>query len=178
MTPRLSRSLLFVLCVGFVGCGSDQQVHFILPEGFKGEVTVICDEPCGIPAVEADPGVTVFNIPESGILITQLPQSCDIGNRKYFFKTTSGQLIEIPKMMELEEIRNWTSSNNVQDTQREEVGAYMEGCGFKQDNGFNSQSVTIMTYNELQDSLKSNFFMMHNFQNVQRELKKCNDSKH
>lgn len=170
-------SALLIFCLGFSGCGTAPEVHFIIPEGFKGEITVISGEPCGISDYKFDPEVITLIIPKSGILVTQLPHNCDISHRKYFYKSESGQLTEISKMTKLEEMRNWTKTNNTQDAQRNEIGAYMEGCGFKVDNGYDSESVTIMTYNELQDSLASPFYAMRNFLNVKRELKKCQDSK-
>lgn len=174
---NLSKLLFLPFYLIALGCGSDPEIHIILPEGFKGEATVVCDEVSGIPIKESDSGIITLEIPTNGILITQLPMSCKIDKRKYFYKNAEGAVTEIPKMSELEEIRSWTRKIGAADPEREIIGAYEEMCGFKTDNGFNTQSVTIMTYNELQDSLASPFFAIRNHLNIQKELKKCQESK-
>jgi hypothetical protein len=170
------KSKVWLLSIIFLGgCTSEIEQNFIIPQGFKGVVTLICEERCGEMNIVKS-NIVTYEIPLNGILITQNSMICDIKNRKYFFKNSDGNIIEIPRMSGFEENRDWTRLNGNSDSEREIVGVYDEFCGFKSDNGFNSQSFTIMSYNEFQDSIESPFFSIRNHLNILRELRKCKES--
>ncbi|MCI0528871.1 MAG: hypothetical protein L0Y56_15655, partial [Nitrospira sp.] len=52
---------------------------FILPEGFVGPVLIIYDQPDGVPA-RYEKDIQVFEIPASGLLLTQAPMPEGIGD--------------------------------------------------------------------------------------------------
>lgn len=156
-----------------ISCSSITEEHFILPEGFKGEVTVVYEEPCGIKIEKNKDNVYVYSIPKSGILIVNMPMQCNTEKRKYFYKNAEGVLTEIPVMWKVGEERHWSSNQDPNDPDRKVLGVYMVSCGYKIDNGYSKQSASILNYNELQDSLSSDASYMGNFKRVVQCIKDC-----
>ena len=77
-------------------------------------------------------------------------------------------------MTEIEEKRKWDEENpNILDPERQELGVYMLSCGYKGDNGINSQSAFILNYNQLQDSLSDASYSVRRNNTIVSELKDC-----
>lgn len=159
-----------IITIILIGCKTQSQEFFILPKGFRGEVVVVYDPAIGENVNSLD-GNIIYNIPPTGVLIANLPPRCNINKRRYFIINEFGQLVEIDKMTTLQEERNWDSETNLQDKEQYKVGVYMEGCSFKEDVGYNSQSAIIFTYKELQDSLRSSFFLSRNDSLILKKMK-------
>ena len=157
-----------------ISCSANVEEHFILPYGYNGEVTVIFDEPCGIKVEKNANNIREYNIPQSGILITNVPHQCNTNKRIYYYKKANGELVKIKQMTEIEEKRKWDEENpNILDPERQELGVYMLSCGYKGDNGINSQSAFILNYNQLQDSLSDASYSVRRNNTIVSELKDC-----
>jgi hypothetical protein len=64
---------------------------FLVPEDFRGEITIIYDEPCGITVPEEN-GRLVYRIPDNGILIITNPFEPGIIDHEYYWIDKNGQI--------------------------------------------------------------------------------------
>jgi hypothetical protein len=73
---------------------SDCRLHpepemYLLPNGFKGKVNVIFNQPNGVDGKQVN-GVRLFEIPPSGILLTKLNLQGGFIDRSYYYVDSSG----------------------------------------------------------------------------------------
>lgn len=68
---------------------AEHEVH-LLPEGFRGPVVIIFDQPAGAPE-ERDGRARLYRVPPNGVLRTQLPFNDGWSAPDYFFLDRSGR---------------------------------------------------------------------------------------
>lgn len=69
---------------------------FLIPDGFRGELVVFYDEPCGSAPKRVD-GRRIYEIPESGVLVTAFDKNKGYLDRKFFFVSNDGTMREFPE---------------------------------------------------------------------------------
>lgn len=69
---------------------------FLIPTDFRQQLVVVFDEPCGqTPTYEN--GRTIYQIPDNGILITKIPRTMGVIDRKFYLVEEDGNRMEIPE---------------------------------------------------------------------------------
>lgn len=119
---------------------------YLIPDGFSGKVNIVFNRKDGSP-IKYDERRRVYEIPADGILLTQFGTNDGFINRRYFYKSKSGEL-KLLKNLE-------TDTINVS---KDEVGVYLDGIsGVYGNSGDRSaleyQEFLISSYN-----LKDGFF--------------------
>ena len=93
---------------------------FLVPEGYRGAITVIYGEPCGEEPVYEN-GSRVYRFTESGILIVRNKRITGRLDHKFYFVGETGNLTKIPKFSK-QSFEN--EQNPPLDSTKETVGAF------------------------------------------------------
>lgn len=101
---------------------------FLIPDRFRGEFVIFYDEPCGSPPKYVD-GRRVYEIPESGVLVTAFDKNKGYLDRKFFFVSNDGITREFPEFHRQNyetERKEWNlyRQTPVEELTKETVGAF------------------------------------------------------
>ena len=91
---------------------------YLIPEGFTGKVNIIFNRKEGSP-VKYENERRVYEIPDSGILLTQFTANDGFIDRKYYYKNQSGELKRL-KTFEAD-------TTAAKSFDRNEVGIFLDG---------------------------------------------------
>lgn len=91
----MSFAIFYLAVLMFGGCKDPEPEDYLLPQGFKGRATIIFNQKSGTPARYED-GRRVYEIPTSGILLTQFKPEYGIINRRYYYIDNSGKKTLLP----------------------------------------------------------------------------------
>jgi putative effector of murein hydrolase LrgA (UPF0299 family) len=88
--------MLFMYLDGTIGIARAQKIDFIFSEDFKGRAVLVGSIPCGQGVSLKNEREQVF-VPDNGVILYQGEIEFGYINHKYYQKTKSGGLIELPK---------------------------------------------------------------------------------
>lgn len=127
--------------------------EFLIPENFKGRVSIIYELNCA-PEIKKIDGKIIYKIPNGGILLISNKLKSGFINQKYYFVNKNGNKTEIPKMDTRDFNEEWTLEKNPKEPSRKIVGVfgwgslgnYAESVSSKK---YNYQEFFIGSYNDL-----------------------------
>jgi hypothetical protein len=86
---------LLCLLLSFASCQTVETEHYLIPKGFTGRVEIIFDQKNGA-AIKYEKGkARVYEIPKSGILLTQFHYEGGWINHHYYYIDNSGKRTEM-----------------------------------------------------------------------------------
>lgn len=151
---------------------------FLIPEGFRGEFVIFYEEPCGSPPKYVD-GRRVYEIPESGVLVTAFDKNKGYLDRKFFFVSSSGTLRELPEFRRQNyetERKEWNAYRRtpVEELTKETVGAFWSNGSTLVFESRNLFGYIIADYRYFELPEKERFHERDQFeQNAKRILRMC-----
>lgn len=151
---------------------------FLIPDGFRGEFVIFYDEPCGSPPKYVD-GRRIYEIPESGVLVTAFDKNKGYLDRKFFFVTNEGTMREFPEFHRQNyetERKEWHlyQRTPAEDFTRETVGAFSSYGSTLVFESRNLFGYIVADYRRFEEPEKDRFEQRKQFeQNAKRLLKLC-----
>lgn len=86
--------ILFSSIYFFASCQTAEPETFIIPDGYKGKVMIVFEKPNGVtPKFERNR--RIYEIPKSGILVTQFKINEGFMNRQFYYIDSFNQRIPI-----------------------------------------------------------------------------------
>jgi hypothetical protein len=79
----------FLIILSIIGCKNPEPETYLLPRGFTGRVNVIFSRKDGVPP-RYENGRRVYEIPPSGILVTQFKDEYGLIDHDFFYIDKSG----------------------------------------------------------------------------------------
>jgi hypothetical protein len=119
---------------------------YLIPEGFMGKVNIIFNRKEGSP-VKYDDGRRVYEIPADGILLTQFATNDGFINRKYFYKSQSGELRQLKNL-----------EKDTVNLSKDEVGVFLDGISGVYGNSGESSSLKYQEFLISSYNLRDSFF--------------------
>ena len=119
---------------------------YLIPEGFTGKVNIVFNRKEGRP-VKYDGGRRIYEIPADGILLTQFATNDGFMNRKYFYKSQSG---------ELRQLRNL--EKDTVNISKDEVGVFLDGISGVYGNSGEPSALEYQEFLISSCNLKDSFF--------------------
>lgn len=102
---------------------------FLIPKDFRGQITLVYDEPCGAKLPEID-GRLVYKIPSSGVMIIQNEFETGIIDHEYYFVDESGNRIEkIPILIQQDFNEEYILEKNRNVPAINKIGLFLLGSG-------------------------------------------------
>ena len=101
---------------------------FLIPRDFRGQITLVYDEPCGdkIPKID---GRLVYQIPKSGVMIIQNDFETGIIDHEYYFVDDHGnRLGKIPMLIQQDFNEDHTLEKK-HEPPRNKLGLFLLGTG-------------------------------------------------
>ena len=155
---------------------------FLIPKHLRGEIVVFYEEACGQPPLYEDKN-RIYQIPESGVLITGFKKNNGHLSRKFYFVDESGNRTEILQLHWQDfdtEKQNWHSfySNSADALTKDTVGAFWgygsQTYGLSQ----NSFSYVISTYRDFEEDQKKQWLESKRFAATAKNLlNECRQSR-
>lgn len=102
---------------------------FLIPKNFRGQITLIYEEPCGqtVPMVD---GRLIYKIPDNGIMILTNELETGIINQEYYFVDSNWNIIDkIPMLIQQDFNEDYTLEKNKNEPPRNKVGVFLQGTG-------------------------------------------------
>lgn len=102
---------------------------FLIPKDFRGQITLIYNEPCGqtIPKVD---GRLIYRIPDNGVMILTNEFETGIIDQEYYFVDDNCNKIEkIPELIQQDFNEDYTIEKNKNEPPRNKVGLFLLGTG-------------------------------------------------
>jgi hypothetical protein len=102
---------------------------FLIPNDFRGTITLIYNEPCGqtIPKVD---GRLIYKIPDNGVMILKNVFETGIIDQEYYFVDDNWNKIEkIPILIQQDYNEKYTLEKNKNEPPRNKVGLFLLGTG-------------------------------------------------
>jgi hypothetical protein len=102
---------------------------FLIPNDFRGKITLIYNEPCGQTLPKLD-GRLIYKIPDNGVMI--LTNELETGriDHEYYFVDDSGNKIgKIPVLTQHDFNKDYTLEKNKNEPPRNKVGLFLLGTG-------------------------------------------------
>lgn len=100
MRHRRYKLALTTVVISFLVCSCSSQTKdgiFLIPQGFKGGVVILFDQPNGIERnVEA--GRFVYPIPSNGVLLVKGPPETGLVRKEYYYVSTEGERRRIEQL--------------------------------------------------------------------------------
>jgi hypothetical protein len=125
---------------------------FLIPIDYRGKVQVLFNE-AGGKNKKYENNRRLFEIPENGILISKFEDEYGIIDQYYFLIDSNGVRTELPKLDVRDFNEEWTTSKNVNESSRNELGVFhygRVGNGEHQNEGtYYFQEFYISTYDDL-----------------------------
>ena len=86
----------FIFLSGTIGTATAQKFDFIFPNGFKGNVILVGNIPCG-QAVKVKNGREQLYVPANGILLYQGEVETGYVNHRYFYQISIDSFLPLPE---------------------------------------------------------------------------------
>jgi hypothetical protein len=133
---------------------------FLVPKNFRGQITLIYNEPCGqtIPKVD---GRLIYKIPDNGVMILTNEFETGIIDQEYYFVDEKWNKIgKIPELIQQDFNEDYTLEKNENEPPRNKVGIFHLGTGgrntSKNDN-YNFHMMAINSWDSLRVQNSSGF---------------------
>jgi uncharacterized protein DUF6843 len=102
---------------------------FLIPNTFRGQITLIYNEPCGQLIQEID-GRLIYKIPDNGVLICKNKLETGIIDHQYYFVDNNGDRIsKIDMLIQQDFNESYTLEKNEKEPPRDKVGLFLGGTG-------------------------------------------------
>ena len=158
--------------------GKAEPESFLIPQNYRGQIVVFYNEKCGQEPVYEN-GRRIYNIPESGILITKIKENRGYLDRKFYLLDENGNRSEILEFhwqsFETEK-ENWKHFNSspIEEFTKDSVGA---AWAYGTETYFlskNSISYMIINHHYYEKPEKERFLENRQFtKNAESLLKEC-----
>lgn len=99
---------------------------YLIPEGYKGTVLVIFNQPDG-EKPEYEDGRRIYRIPQTGVLFTQLKDEQGIINQEYFYISPNGQRRKLGVLDTRDFNEEWTTEKNPHEPPRDSLAVFNPG---------------------------------------------------
>ena len=102
---------------------------FLVPKDFRGQITLIYNEPCGQTVPKVD-GRLIYKIPDNGVMILKNEFETGIIDQEYYFVDDNWNKIEkIPELIQQDFNEDYTLEKNKNEPPRNKVGLFLLGTG-------------------------------------------------
>jgi hypothetical protein len=99
---------------------------YLIPEGYKGTVLVIFNQPDG-EKPEYEDGRRIYRIPQTGVLFTQLKDEQGIINQEYFYISPNGERRKLGVLDTRDFNEEWTTVKNPHEPPRDSLAVFNPG---------------------------------------------------
>lgn len=100
---------------------------FLIPKDFRGQITLIYNEPCGQTVPKVD-GRLIYKIPDNGVMILTNKFETGIIDQEYYFVDNNWNKIEkIPELIQQDFNEDYTLEKNRNEPPRNQVGIFLLG---------------------------------------------------
>jgi hypothetical protein len=167
MNNLLGLMLILLISDGIFGCKHPEAESYYIPEGFKGRVNIIFNQPKGMPP-RYENGRRVYQVPTNGILLTQFKDEYGIVDHQYYYVDGKGNRKPLP-IFSYEYNKDGTIKWVIKD--QHEAGIFFDGTtgGYGNEN-IKYQEFRVSDYSSL-DSMESK----DNFMKRVEQILKKND---
>jgi hypothetical protein len=149
---KMSVLSLFIALLGFASCQTVETEHYLIPQGFTGRVTIVFDQKNGVPT-KYEGRTRIYEIPSSGILLTQFHYDGGWIDHHYFYVDNTGKRIGL-SIFKYEYNKDGTTKYAVKD--KNEIGIMSDGTtGQATNEGAQFQFFFVSSVNGL-DTMESN----------------------
>ena len=169
---------LFIL----ISCGSKKVTPeiFLIPSGYRGQVKVIFNEPCG--QKEAYEGKKrLYIIPESGVLITQFKQELGIINQEFYYVDAKGNRTPIPEMEMADFNQDDSTKHFPNEPPRDKLGMFFGFTGGSESTGekkYEFYGIYVGSFTEVMYSWMGNYSYEHAHDSLEfLQVKNCRSKK-
>nr|WP_315394774.1 hypothetical protein [uncultured Sphingobacterium sp.] len=102
---------------------------FLIPKDFRGQITLIYNEPCGQTVPKVD-GRLIYKIPNNGVMILTNKFETGIIDQEYYFVDNNWNKIEkIPELIQQDFNEDYTLEKNKNEPPRNKVGIFLLETG-------------------------------------------------
>jgi hypothetical protein len=137
---------------------------YIIPENFTGKVNIIFNRKEGSEK-KYDSGRRVYEIPTDGILLTQFKTNDGFIDRKYYYKSQSGEL----KLLKTFEADTIAAHNSLD---RNEVGIFLDGISGVYGNSGEPSALEYQEFLVSSHNSKDSFFTDEYKKNFYKKIEK------
>ena len=125
---------------------------FLVPMDFRGQITLIYNEPCGQTVPKVD-GRLIYKIPPNGVMILTNKFETGIIDQEYYFVDDNWNKIgKIPQLIQQDFNEEYTLEKNKNEPPRNKIGVFHLGTGggstLKNDN-YNYHMMAINSWDSL-----------------------------
>lgn len=131
LTTFLPLLLWFPGMLAFVFLASKHMTPetFLIPKDFRGQITLIYNEPCGQTVPKVD-GRLIYKIPDNGVIILTNKFETGIIDQEYYFVDNNWNKIgKIPELIQQDFNEDHTLEKNKNEPPRNKVGIFLLGTG-------------------------------------------------
>lgn len=126
---------------------------YLIPEGYKGTVLVIFNQPDG-EKPEYEDGRRIYRIPQTGILFTQLKDEQGLIDQEYFYISPNGQRRKLGVLDTRDFNEEWTTEKNPHEPPRDSLAIFNPGTMGTMGNSDDKNSkvfleLSVGTYNDI-----------------------------
>jgi hypothetical protein len=114
--------ILWLLSIA-LGCKNPEPETYLMPDGFKGRVNVIFNQPNGVPPRHEN-GRRIYKVPVDGILLTQFKDEYGIVDHQYYYIDRRGNRKSLP-IFKYEYNNDGTTKWEIKDNH--EIGIFLDG---------------------------------------------------
>jgi hypothetical protein len=102
---------------------------FLIPENFRGKITLYYGEPCG-QELQKEDGRLIYNIPKNGVMIIKNPFETGFIDEEYYFVDLKGKIIRKIDSFEQQDFNEtYTLEKNKHEPPRNKVAVFLGGTG-------------------------------------------------
>jgi hypothetical protein len=144
---------------------------FLIPEGYKGNVVVIFNQPDG-EKPEYENGRRIYRIPHSGILFTQLKDEEGMIDQQYYYVSPNGERRKLGVLDVRDFNEAWTTEKNLHEPPRDSLAVFNPGTMGTMGNANGDSKIfsqlSVGTYNDLRNLRDFSSEYIDSLQNVTR----------
>src|SRR6185312_14368855 len=115
--------IVFWILPVFIACNPSEPETYLIPAGYTGRVNIIFNRINGEPP-KYENGRRVYNIPTSGILLTQFKDEYGITDHKYYHIRNDGTRLPI-RIFQTEYNKDGTTKWSINNP--DEMGIFLDG---------------------------------------------------
>lgn len=118
-----------LLAFMFLGSKHMSPETFLIPKDFRGQITLIYNEPCGqtIPKVD---GRLIYKIPDNGVMILKNEFETGIIDQDYYFVDENwSKISKIPELIQQDFNEDYSLEKNKNEPPRNKIGLFLLGTG-------------------------------------------------
>lgn len=102
---------------------------FLVPKKFRGQITLIYNEPCG-QTIQMIDGRLIYKIPDNGVMILSHKFETGYIDQEYYFVDSNWNIIEkIPMLTQQDFNEDYTTVINKNEPPRNNIGMFLLGTG-------------------------------------------------